>query len=709
MKKVSLKFQTKEEPKLEGQSKVIIQTEEPSLWSSASAVHMKYEKNECVAFIDSVIPGPALLLMDKLLRLHLNAKVDSQIEIYPLKPSDLNAAMKAVIFIHPNWLGTIGEKWVKESLLNKPVTINQQLRVYTLKGSEPVIISEITPSPFAIITDETKMDFRPLKDTEKKEVGVTYSDIGGLGSALAKIRELIELPLRLPDAMAYLGIEPPKGILLYGPPRTGKTLIAKALANEVGAQFFYIQGPEIISPYYGKSEEKLREIFKEAQDKAPSIILIDEIDSIAPKRDAVRGELEIRVVSTLLSLMDGLKETKGVIVVGTTNRPNAIDPAIRAPGRLEYEIYIGIPNAEGRKEILEIHTKRRGMPLAEDVDFKELAERTHGFVGGDIAFLCREAGYSAFRRYFNEEKNSNKETFDLSSIKVTMQDFKNALEIVRPSALRELLVLVPKDVTWGKIGGLREIKTVIEENIIQGIKNPLVFKEMGIRPARGILLYGPPGTGKTLIAKALANDCGANFISIKGPELRSKWFGESEEKIRFIFDTARKVAPCIIFFDELDALAPIRGTDASGLTESLVNQLLAEMDGIETTEGVFVVGATNRVELIDPALLRPGRFDYQIKVPLPDKEGRRAIFTIHLKKGIMEEDIDIEKITERTEGFSGAEIEEVCRLAALKALREVSFKRSNKVRMEHIISVIEEISQKRKEIYKEDEVKRYIS
>jgi len=708
---MSLKFQTKEDPNLEGQSKVIIQTEGSNSWCSASAVHMKYEKNECVAFIDSISPGPELVLMDKLLRENLNAKVNSQIEVEPLKSSDLKDAMRVAVLIHPNWLGPIGEKNVRESLLNKLVTVNQQFRVYTLNGSELVKISEITPLPFAIIKEETKMDFKPLRDSEKKDVGVTWGDIGGLGSAKTKIRELIEYPLSLPDAMKYLGIEPPKGILLYGPPRTGKTLIAKALANEVGVEIFTIQGPEIISAYQGKSEEKLREIFKEAQDKAPSIILIDEIDSISPKRDTVKGELEVRIVSTLLTLMDGLKQTKGIIIVGTTNRPNYIDPAIRAPGRLEYEIYIGIPNAEGRKEILEIHTKRKGMPLAEDVDFQELAEKTHGFVGGDIAFLCREAGYSVFRRSFSFEKNIKNETFDLSSLKVTMQDFKNALEVVHPSALREISVSVPKDVTWGKIGGLGEIKTIIEENIIQGIKNPHVFKEMGIRPARGILLYGPPGTGKTLIAKAIANDCGANFISIKGPELRSKWFGESEEKIRFIFDTARKVVPCIIFFDELDALAPVRGTDTSGLTDSLVNQLLAEMDGIETTEGVFVVGATNRVELIDPALLRPGRFDYQIKVPLPDKEGRQAIFTIHLKEGIIEEDFDLKKIIERTEGFSGAEIEDVCRLAALKALREVSFKRSNIIRMEHLMSVLEEILQKRKEVYgdKEKDVKRYIS
>jgi len=435
---MSLKFQLKEEPELEGSSEVIIQTEEPSPWSSASAVHMNYDKNECIAFIRRVEPGSNLLLVNKLLRLHLNANSDFWIDVEPLEFDELNDATRAVISIPHTWIGTVGEKWIKKTILNKPVTVNQQFQVYILKGSETVIISKITPSPFAVITKDTKMDFVPLKDTKRKGIGVTYSDIGGLGPALAKIRELIELPLRLPDAMIYLGIEPPKGILLYGPPRTGKTLIAKALANGVGAQFFYIQGPEIISAYYGESERKLREIFKEAQDKAPSIILIDEIDSIAPKRDSVRGELEVKLVSTFLTLMDGLKETKGVIVIGTTNRPSVIDPAMRAPGRLEYEIYIGIPNVEERKEILEIHTKRKGMPLAEDVDLQELAEKMHGFVGGDIAFLCREAGYSAFRRYFDEEKNT------ISSAKVTMQDFKNALEIVHPSALREVLVSLPK-------------------------------------------------------------------------------------------------------------------------------------------------------------------------------------------------------------------------------------------------------------------------
>lgn len=703
-----IKFQLKEKDILIRSSKVIIQTETPSLWSSASAVHIKYNKNECVAFIDSIIPGSDMLFIDKYLLLNLNTKINSFVEITPIESDSLNAATRAIISIPPNWLGTEGEKWALDSVLNKPVTTNQHFLVYTLKGYETVTISEITPSPFAVITKETNIIFEAFKDNKKKEMGVRYSDIGGLGSALIQIRELIELPLLLPTPMEYLGIEPPKGILLYGPPRTGKTLIAKALANEVGAKFFIIQGPEILSSFYAGGAQNLKKIFEEAQDNAPSIILIDEIDSIAPKRSAVGGGEDLKLVSMFLVLMDGLKESKGVMVIGTTNRPDAIDPAMRAPGRLEYEIYIGIPDVEGRKEILEIHTKKKGMPLANDVDLQELAEKTQGFVGGDIAALCREAGYSAFRRYYRNYENVKEGNVDFSKLEVRMEDFKNALKIVYPSAIREVLVTIPKDVTWEKIGGLGEIKTVIEENVIQWIKNPQIFKEMGIRPAKGILLYGPPGTGKTLIAKALANSCEANFISIKGPELRSKWFGESEEKLRFIFETAKKVTPCIIFFDEIDALAPIRGTDPSGLTDSIVNQLLSEIDGIETIEGVYVVGATNRVELIDPALLRPGRFDYQIKVPLPDKEGRREIFDIHLKKEVRAKDINMEEIIEKTEGLSGAEIENICRLAGLKSLKEVDFKKPNKIRMEHLMAAIKEISIKKKEIYNENETKKYI-
>lgn len=699
-----MRIEAKEDPRL-GNNRVIIQTEEHSLWG-AVAVKIKYGEKEYFASVESIRPGKNLLLVDKSIRLYLDIRRDPYVNIESI--DKVENAKRATISIPVDWIDK-NEKLVRNSVLNKVVAVSQRLQIYTINDSQTVIVSEVVPGPFVTITEDTKINFEPLKNFEIGDMETTYSDIGGLGPALNKIRELVEFPLRLPDAMAYLGIEPPKGILLHGPPRTGKTLLVKALANEVGYKFFTIQGPEIINAFYGESERKLRNIFEEAQKNAPSIILIDEIDSIAPKRDSARGELEVRIVSTLLTLMDGLKKSKGVIIIGTTNRPNAIDPAIRAPGRLEYEIYIGIPDLEGREEILEIHAKRKGMPL-QNVDLKDIAKMTHGFVGGDIAFLCREAGQSAFRRYLGECQDD----FDFSSLRVTMEDFKNALDIVHPSALREVSVSVPKDVTWEKIGGLREIKSIIEENIIQGIKNPNIFKEMGIRPAKGILLYGPPGTGKTLIAKALANSCNANFISVKGPELRSRWFGESEERIRFIFDTAGKVAPCIIFFDEIDALAPTRGAGdgTNKLTDSLVNQLLTEMDGIVSTEGIFVIGATNRVELIDPALLRPGRFDYQVKIPLPDKEGRKAIFSIHLKKDARCKDIEdsMEDIIKTTDGLSGAEIEDICRLSALKALREVNFEKTNKIRAEHIYSTIEEILEKKKDIYKSDkeDVERYI-
>jgi transitional endoplasmic reticulum ATPase len=689
-------FPVKENPKLSNTSRVIIQTNKPAVWSSTTAIHMRLDNKEGVAYLDSIIPGPDCIIVDKNLFLFLNATTGSLLEIEPWK--ELNDAVEAVIVIPSNWLGTVVENTITRALISKPFAAGQQLVIPTLKGNEFVTISKIKPALFAVITEKTKISFEARKESSKKShTGVHYTDIGALKPVIDKIRELIEFPLRLPEAMKALGIEPPRGILLHGPPRTGKTLIAKALANELGIEYIPIQGPEILSAYFSKSENNLRDKFNEARKKAPSLIVIDEIDSIAPKRDSLRGETELRIVSTLLTEMDGLKDTKGVLVVGTTNRPNAIDPALRAPGRLEYELYIGIPNVQGRKEILEIHT--RTMPLAKgikDAGLGELAEKTHGFVGGDLAFLCREAGYGAFRRYFNNpESRIKKEEISLSSLEVNMDDFKKALETIHPSALRELLVSIPKDVTWEKIGGLREVKTVIQENVIQGIKNPQVLKDEGIKPAKGILLYGSPGTGKTMVAKALANECDANFISVKGPQLRSKWFGESEEKVRFIFETARKATPCIIFLDEVDSMAPVRGKDASGLTDSIVNQLLSEMDGVESIDGVFVVGATNRLELIDEAMLRPGRFDYQIRIPLPDAESRQQIFMIHLKKGIIGEDVDMDDIVKKTEGFSGAEIAEACRLAGLRALREVDFKMVNKIRMKHFRTAIVDIQQRR--------------
>ena len=706
-------FSLQEDTKLEGSFEIIVLSEKPLLLNSPTVL-LKYKHKQCVAVIRSVNPGPNQILIDRFIKDYLqDTEKDFQIEIESV---EVPLAETVEINIPSEWIGSIGrERAVKDKLLNKPISEGMETYIHTLDGPKPIAISKVIPSPFAVLVEDTIIDFKTLEKAKEDTIGVRWTDIGGLGKANEKIRELIEYPMRFPEIVTYIGIEPPKGILLYGPPGTGKTLIAKALSNELNANFHSIQGPEIMSAYYGESEKKLREIFekasKEATIRKPYIILIDEVDSISPKRDAVKGGLESTLVATFLTLMDGLKETKGIIIIGTTNRPNAIDPALRRPGRFEYEIYIGIPDAQGRKEILDIHTKK--MPLADDLDINDFAEKTHGFVGADISFLCREAGRNAFRRIYlrNEEAAVNevgkKETklIDLShrpeevysppslNVKVTRADFEMALSSIAPSGMREVLIQMPRDVSWQKIGGLKEIKRIIEENIVKGIKFPEVFKEMGIRPARGILLYGPPGTGKTLIAKAIANECGANFISIKGPELRSKWFGESEEKIRFIFDISRKYAPCVIFFDEVDALTPARGSDVTGSTDSIVNQFLAEMDGVQSTEGVFVIGATNRKELIDEALLRPGRFDYKVYIPLPDSEAREEIFKIHLKKEVLANDLDIDAFVEKTDNYSGAEICDVCRLAGLKALREVNFEKTNLIRTEHILASIDEVLQ----------------
>ena len=456
------------------------------------------------------------------------------------------------------------------------------------------------------------------------------------------------------------------------------------------ARFVAIQGPELVSGIVGGSEENLREKFEQAASNAPSILYMDEIDAIAVKREDAHGEMERRLTAQLQVLMDGVKTAKDVMVIGSTNRPNALDPALRRPGRFEYEIYVGIPNAEGRREILDIHTRRKGMPLAQDVDLDAVARRTHGFVGADLAFLCREAGYSAFKRYFGSAAAAES---DFTGLQVTMADFENALSFVRPSALREIMVDVPRDVGWDCIGGLRAVKKAINENFLHAIKNPAVFKDMGLKPAKGILLYGPPGTGKTLIAKAMANECGANFIAVKGPELRSMWFGKSEENIRRVFETARRVAPCVIFFDEIDALVPARGKGHTDLTDSLVNQFLAEMDGAVEADGVYVLGATNRPELLDQAVMRPGRFDVRIEVPLPDREGIEAILRINLKPAMLDADVTLSDLAERMDGlaFSGADVAEVCRLAGLRVLEREDFRKAAPITMEDLLLSVENL------------------
>ncbi|MFQ5919478.1 MAG: CDC48 family AAA ATPase, partial [Thermoplasmata archaeon] len=500
-------------------------------------------------------------------------------------------------------------------------------------------------------------------------------DIGGLHEELLRVREMIELPLKHPELFNRLGIDPPKGVLLYGPPGTGKTLIAKAVANEAGANFASIQGPEIMSKYYGQSEERLREKFEEAQKNAPSVLFIDELDSIAPKREEVTGEVERRVVAQLLTLMDGLSGRGQVIVIGATNREDAIDPALRRPGRFDREIEIGVPDRDGRMEVLQIHTRgmpTEGEPEDRDVLLTEMASITHGFVGADLAALAREAAMKALRRYLPEiELDKPIPAEILEKMRVIRGDFKEALKEVEPSALREVLVEIPR-VAWDDVGGLHEVKGQLIEAVEMPIKNPDSFHRMGIRPPRGILLYGAPGTGKTLLAKAVATESEANFISIKGPEVMSKWVGESEKAIRQIFKKAKQVAPCVVFLDEIDALTPRRGAvmGDSGVSERLVNQLLTSLDGLETMEGVVTIGATNRPDMVDPALLRPGRFDRIILIPVPEEEARDEILSVHTRNMPMDTDVNLGKLAKDLIGFVGADIEALCREAAMNALRE---------------------------------------
>lgn len=561
-------------------------------------------------------------------------------------------------------------------------------------GFGEILLKVVSTQPAGIvrITPETQIELLPeyveVAERGREVPEVTYEDIGGLKDVIQKIREMVELPLKKPELFARLGIEPPRGVLLYGPPGTGKTLLAKAVAHETDAHFIAISGPEIMSRYYGESEQRLREIFEEAQKNAPAIIFIDELDSIAPRRSEVTGEVERRVVAQLLTLMDGLKERRNVIVIGATNRIEAIDPALRRPGRFDREIEVRVPDREGRKEILMIHT--RGMPLAPDVNLDELAAVTHGFVGSDLAALAREAAMNALRRVLPkinlDSKEIPKEVLD--ELVVRKEDFEAALKEVRPSAMREIMIEIPT-VTWDDIGGLEEVKQLLREAVELPLINPEAFRRLGIRAPKGILLYGPPGTGKTLLAKAVANESQANFISAKGSDLLSKWYGESEQRIAEVFRRARQVAPAVIFLDELDALAPRRGTAIGEphVTERIVNQMLAELDGLEELKGVVVIGATNRPDIIDPALLRPGRFDELIYVPLPDEKARLAIFKVHTKGMSLAPDVDLEELARRTEGYSGADIAEVCRKAGRIALREDP--KAEAVHMRHFLEALE--------------------
>lgn len=535
------------------------------------------------------------------------------------------------------------------------------------------MVVETTPKQPVIITDATEIVLNPEAVEIKEEAvpDIAYEDIGGLQDEIKKVREMVELPLRHPEIFERLGIEPPKGVLLHGPPGTGKTLMAKAVANETNSHFVLINGPEIMSKYYGQSEENLRKKFEEAEKNAPSIIFIDEIDAIASKREETRGEVERRVVAQLLALMDGLKSRGKVVVIAATNVPNILDPALRRPGRFDREIEIGVPNKDGRLNIMKIHT--RNMPLAKDVNLKEIATITHGFVGADLASLAKESAMIVLRRVLPDLKYDTEEqipTEVLEKLQILKKDFKEALKVVRPSALREVLVEVP-NIKWEDVGGLKNVKQELLEAVEWPLKHPEAFKRLGVKPPKGIMLYGPPGTGKTMLAKAVATESEANFISVKGPELLSKWVGESEKAVREIFKKARQAAPAIIFFDELDSLAPRRGASTdSGVTERVVNQLLTEIDGLEALHDIVIIGATNRPDIIDTALLRPGRFDRIILTPPPDRAQRLDIFKIHTKSMPMAKDVKLEELCERTEGYVGADIESVCREAAIMALRE---------------------------------------
>ncbi|HKZ88753.1 MAG TPA: CDC48 family AAA ATPase [Thermoplasmata archaeon] len=568
-----------------------------------------------------------------------------------------------------------GEQFIAQILQGRPVTRGDLITISIMGRKFDFVVSSFSPGADAVVVDsetDVKLADKPIKEEEAKVPRVTYEDIGGLGDEVRKVREMIELPLRHPELFERLGVEAPKGVLLHGPPGTGKTLLAKAVASETNANFHSISGPEIMSKFYGQSEENLREMFKQAEANAPSIIFIDEIDSIAPKRDEVTGEVERRVVAQLLALMDGLQGRGKVVVIGATNRPNALDPALRRPGRFDREIEIGIPNRDGRLEVLQIHT--RGMPLAEGVKLEELASLTHGYAGADLSALTKEAAMRSLRRILPDIdlQVDNIPSEVLNRLEVTREDFLQAYREMEPATLREVLIEQP-NVRWDDIGGLDEAKQELRESIEWPLTKNKLFAHLDARPPKGILLYGPPGTGKTLLAKAVATESEANFISVRGPEFLSKWVGESERMVRETFRKAKTAAPCVIFFDEIDAITPVRGTTTdSGVTERVISQILTEMDGLEELHNVTVIAATNRSDLVDPALLRPGRFDRHIYIPPPDLETRRAILAIHTRKKPLAPDVNLDEIARRTDRYTGAEIAAVCNEASMLAIREVA-------------------------------------
>ncbi|WP_138005336.1 CDC48 family AAA ATPase [Halalkalirubrum salinum] len=631
--------------------------------------------------------GSGVIRIDGRLRQEANVGIDDKVTV---EKAEVKRAESVTIAL-PQRLGIRGniDSLIRRELGGQPVTKGQNVQLplgFGFMGGQsqavPLKIASTSPSGTVVVTDETEVRISekpaeqirssgPGSEREPGSPDVAYEDIGGLDDELEQVREMIELPMRHPELFKRLGIEPPKGVLLHGPPGTGKTLIAKAVANEIDASFHTVSGPEIMSKYYGESEEQLRDVFEEASEEAPAIIFMDELDSIAAKREEAGGDVERRVVAQLLSLMDGLEERGQVVVIGATNRVDAIDPALRRGGRFDREIEIGVPDRDGRKEILQVHT--RNMPLAEGIDLDLYAENTHGFVGADLESLAKESAMHALRR-IRPQLDLESDEIDadvLKSIQVTENDFKAALKGIEPSALREVFVEVP-DVNWEKVGGLEDTKERLRETIQWPLEYPAVFEQMDMESAKGVLLYGPPGTGKTLLAKAVANESESNFISIKGPELLNKFVGESEKGVREVFSKARENAPTIVFFDEIDSIATERGSGStdSGVGERVVSQLLTELDGLETLEDVVVIATTNRPDLIDSALLRPGRLDRHVHVPVPDEEARRAILDVHTEHKPLADDVDLDALARRTSGYVGADLEALCREASMAASRE---------------------------------------
>lgn len=613
---------------------------------------------KCAAIVETVEadntdPG---IMMDSHLRTSLKTQKGRRVQVESIVPSE---AVKINLLISTGW--EVRPEHLRNRIQNRTVIVGQHIVIPLPSADVQTIkILKTEPPGVVVICPNTRLEFFSQPKTESAS-GVTFNSIGGLSNELTRIREVVEDPFRFSATFEYLGIEPSRGVILYGPPGTGKTLIARALTNELGANFYLIQGPEIVSGVLGGSEQRLREIFEKARKNPPAVILIDELDAIAPVRGQTRDDATHRLVAALLTLMDGLSVLRDVVVIGTTNRRDAIDPALRRPGRFENEIEIGIPNREARLEILRIFTKR--MPLEGEIDLPTIAQKLHGFVGADIASLCREAAYTALRRKFSRQQFEAGQIPDTPDLRISRKDFEAAAVRIRPSAMREVEVTTPKDISLASIGGLDQVKRLLRDNVILPLQNPERFSRAGIKPAKGILFYGPPGTGKTLIARALANECEVNLILIKGPAVLSKWLGESEERIRNLFRKLRDVAPAILLLDEIDAI------HTSHLTESIVSQLITEMDDIQYLDNVFVVGTTSDPKRLDPSLMMPGRFDYQIEVPLPDEKGRREIFSIHLKGKPVAKDVSIKKLASATLNFSGADIAEICRHATFEALR----------------------------------------